>query len=548
MNQIAKLARAPALGAMLIGAAPVPSAMQLGVTTHFSQGWPQRLIGNAVGVGAITIRDSLHWRKAEQVAGTIKFDATNSSHISAACAAGLSVLLVIQARNPLYDKGQSLTSIAGRAAFANYVLAIADRFKGCVEAIEIDNEVNGAGGLVGVVARDRPQTHVALLRSVYTLVKPRHPELQLLGGSTNTIATGFLESLFKLGALDVVDGIVVHPYRRDAEGVDWELDRLKAAMMRAGQIKPIWATEFSREFASPADAPDFLLKMVAQMSAAGLPRAYWYALIDQSYFPTMGLETQKGLEKPAARAFRTAANLLRAHGDAVRVETGDATLYHFRFGNSVDLVWGTRRALRLSASAAFRNAQGEPIARPEQVSESPVIIERAQALSFGSPEILAESRIGFAQPPFSYFARRANQQIVPLNAIDWQYTTYLGNSTARPIKITRNAMSLLGSKAHPVENVVRFTATQSGAAYAQACLMIDGVKGDGVSFEIRHNGRVLAKQLVGLGAVATLVSAPMVLANGDAVDFVTGPNRNALGDLVKYRFIVTRSLQDKPTC
>ena len=346
------------LGLPLLLASPAPAAPHRpGVTTHFSQGWPAPLIAKAADLGTGTIRDSLHWAAVETIPGSYNFTDKNSGHIARACAAGMTVLLGIDPRNRIYDSGYTAHSPAAVSAFASYIRVIAERYQGCVIAVEIGNEINGRNNVTGPAATNRVASHVALLKAVHGQVKPRHPELLLIGGSTHSIATGFQARLIAAGMLDFADGVAVHPYRNSPEGVDWELDRLKAAMQRAGQAKPIWVTEFSREFVNPADAAPFYLKMVSLMQAAGSERYFWYALIDQKCFPTMGLLTLTGEPKPASRAYRFAAAKLAPLGPAVRVNHGDPTLFHVRFGGGADVILEIQgNAVQRPASLARRAA------------------------------------------------------------------------------------------------------------------------------------------------------------------------------------------------
>lgn len=532
----------------LAAAAPVSDTMQLGVTTHFSQGWPITLLSKVETVGATTIRDSLHWPRVELQPGRYEFRDSNSRHVARACAAGHKVLLGIEPRNPLYDNGQTVFSPAARAAFARYILAIADRYPDCVIAIEIGNEINGRNGMTGPAAINRPLSHTAILRDVYTLVKPKHPGLALLGGSTNTIATGFLARLFEAGALDVMDGVVVHPYRPEPEGVSWELARLNAAMQRAGKVKPIWATEFSKDFERPAAAPDFVLKMLTMMSGAGVAGAYWYALLDQKFFPTMGLLTIGGGDKPAAQAFGHAARDLVRRGRAVRIGTDDTALFHYRFGSDRQVIWGTRRSLEVVGDATFTAADGTAIARPAAVSETPIIVKGTVTVRTGPAEVLADSTYGFGQAPWNYYARRKQAAPRPLGPIDWLWTTYIGTPAIRPMAITPVGMTLAGNVVAPIEAIVRFTSTVAMPAFVSACLSPRSLKGDGVVVELKHNGTSIWRGTLAPTQPQLTAAVPVVLASSDTIDFVVGPNRTSLGDQVKYRFRVSRTGRDAAVC
>ncbi|MFD2780222.1 glycosyl hydrolase [Novosphingobium pokkalii] len=117
------------------------------------------------------------------------------------------------------------------------------------------------------------------------------------------IGTGFLRPLFAAGLLAQVDGIAVHPYRNRAEGLDAEMSQLWAAMDASGRRVPVWATEFGLATADQGTAAGELVKQATMLAASGVGQASWYALIDQTGFPTMGLFAGSAI-KDQGRAFR----------------------------------------------------------------------------------------------------------------------------------------------------------------------------------------------------------------------------------------------------
>ncbi len=538
-----------ALLAAVLAIAPGGSALaQYGATTHFSQGWPLTHLDRAEALGIATIRDSLHWAAIERVPGQYDFADAKTRHIRAACAKGMTVLLGIDPRNRLYDGGATAFTPEAQAAFANYIKAIADRFPGCVTAIEIGNEVNGQNGMTGAAAQHRALAHTALLRAVHQRVKPAHPALKLLGGSTNTVATGFLDKLFAAGALNHVDGIVVHPYRTEPEGLDWELERLNAAMRRHGVAKPIWATEFSREFASPEQAPDFALKMIALMGSSGVRNAYWYAMIDQKWFPTMGLLTLQGAPKPASQAYGHALKSLLPHGLPVRIDHGDPALYHVRFGTDRHVIWGAPRGFTVSGPAVFRRADGTLIASQRMVTHAPIIVEGATALRFDPGDVLADSFYGFGRAPISYHVHMRNNRELTLKPVDWTWTSYFGNPLTRQVVINQNGIGPAGNRIAPVEAVVRATLAERGPALLSFCVENLQANGDGATLRLSHNGTIVWSGSVTPRKGALAATAPVTLTGNDRLDFAVGPNGNAKSDRLRYHFRVSRTAASRLDC
>jgi hypothetical protein len=413
-----------------------------------------------------------------------------------------------------------------------------------VTAVEIGNEINGRDGMIGPAAVNRAASHTALLKAVYQRVKPAHPNFVILGGSTNVIGTGFLEKLFDAGALQFMDGVAVHPYRPDPEAVDWELARLNAAMRRAGNMKPIWATEFSREFAKPADAPSFHLKMLSLMQGAGVSHTYWYALADQAWFPTMGLLTLRGEAKPASQSFAYAANQLAPQGLARRIDHGDPALFHFRYGPATHVVWGTRRRISVDAGARFRQADGSATAPVTELSNDPIIIEDTVNIRFAASDILADSRYSFAKPPFTWFARAMSGALIQLVPIDWKWTSYLGNK-AIPQMIV-NPAGIGPAAQHSA--VVRYTADKSVSAVVSACLKpISKISSD-VAVAIVHNGKQIWSGQAGISKEKRVMQVPVMLQTGDKVDLVIAPKSNPAAARMSYLFRITRSAIDAADC
>lgn len=541
-------------GLALAATASVPTngpVVRSGVVTHFAQGWPLRLLATAKGTGAVMIRDSLHWAAAEKTPGQILFTAANSGHIDRACAAGMTVLLVIEPRNPLYDGRQTAWSPGARAAFARYVAAVAGRWPRCVAAIEIGNEINGKGGMIGPAAENRIAAHIALVRAVRAAVKPMHPGLVLLGGSVNTVAGGFLERLFRAGLLAEVDGIAIHPYRPEPEGLDAEIGRVQAAMARSGTVKPIWATEFSRDFARPEDAAPFLLKMTALLESAGVTDHYWYALADQPHFPTMGLTRFDGTDKPAAQAFQLAAGVLAPLGPARRIGHDDSALYHFRYGADAHLVWGGRRALTVRAAPGkavrFLSAQGSALPPASMVSAAPVVILGAADLTFGPPDVLADSLYGFARPPLAWFARSASGTAIPLALTDWQWSAYLGSAATPGISVNPGGM---GTTAR-LGTAVRYVARGAENLIVSACLKRNAAGGSGAArASLTRNGMPLWSGTdpgADTGAAGLRGTARVAVRPGDILALELMPASGAPARF-RYRFRVARSAADAAPC
>jgi hypothetical protein len=536
---------AAALACVGAVAAQAEGGLSLGVTTQFGQGWPTRFLPLATRSSGDPIRESISWRLVEGAPGAYRFTPANAGHVDRLCAAGKHVLLALNPRHPLYDNGMFPVSPNARDAFAGFVVALAERYRGCLAAIELGNEINAKNGFDGrPAAANRFAAYTELLRSLRDRVKPRYPNVALLGGSTNVVATGFLGQLFAAGALPLMDGVVVHPYRRDPQNLDWEIGRLVDMMRRHGRVVPVWATEFS----SPADGLDqaaFLAKTVTLLSAAGVQQAGWYALVDQPRFPTMGLYTTGGTAKPVAQAFDYLNRSVLPRGAAVRAG-GDPNLFLYRFGPDRQILWGAPRRFAVNGPAVFRDASGRTIAKPDEVGETPIFIEGQASVVPGPQRVLADSLYGYARPPWSYWVERATQPPLALVPVDWQWASYIGSLRLRQLSIGQNAI-MAGGGGVPLKLVIRYTATANARAYAAACFMPQR-PGAGVSasYAVLRNGQPIGEPAA-LSARREEI-APLTIAEGDRIDFRITFLAGAPMTPIAYRLRVVTSPRDAPAC
>lgn len=530
---------AAALAAPAATGATAP--MSLGVNVHFGQGWPETARLALLDSGAAVVREAIAWRRVETTPGRYGFTGEAVGHLDRLCADGRRLVLVTPLAHPGYDGGRTVFSPAGRTALARFLGAVAARYRDCLLAIEIGNEVNIPANVTGPAAADRVASHVALLQAVYPVIKAAAPAVAVLGGSANSVATGFERALADAGMLAVVDGVAVHPYRADPTNLDWELARLQQVLAARGPFRPLWLTEFSKDFAAGEDAAAFLVRMAAQMSAAGVAHAGWYALIDQPHFPTMGLYTAKAGRKPAADAFAVVAALL-ARGPAVRIGD-DPTLFHYRFGQDRQLLWGAPRAIRYAGAAVARDARGRPVPLPDTVSAVPVIIEGEVTFELGTPVLVADSLSGYGRPPWRYLRSRPGQAEQPLTVIDWNWTSYVGPPT--PGTNDAAAINQHGLVVPPGSTLVaRWTVPEAGALFALACVAPRG--GAAGRLVIRRNGAAVAD--VAADGAAGQAMVPVAVAAGDRIDFaVSAPAAGSRGNF-GYRFQFARAPLPAPDC
>lgn len=525
-------------------ALPHSEEFRLGTQTHFGQNWPAQRLDLAKNLPTRDLRDGLSWAAAETERGKVSLPADRLAILRAACDAGIGMTMTAVPRNPLYEENNVVATPEGRAAFLAYLEFLLDALPGCIDALEIGNEINGAGGLPVAAGLDGPETYVALMKAVYGPLKRKAPGLVVLGGSTNAIGTGFLDHLFALGLLDHADGLAVHPYRDHGETIDWELHHLADVMARHGKLLPVWATEFSDNFDQAELAAPALIKMVTLLGAAGVERASWYALSDQQWFRHMGLFDSAGHQKPAARAFAFLQRELLPHGRPHRVsETRLLQLY--AFGTDRWVAWGApREAIPAEDGAAF-NAAGDQIGGPVSIGTEPIIFTGARP-SFGPTAILADSLLQFGAAPWSYHVRPPGGGEKELTPLDAQFATTLGDRYSRPLFATDLGGAVAGTRERPLALVLRLTAPEPQRTRAQACVFPNS-SGEGLLVRLERNGSVLLDDET-RGPVR-LTSGVLDLAAGDRVDIILAPAGNSQkNNTFRYRIRLFEPGSAEPPC
>lgn len=512
--------------------------MQLGVQTHFPQGWSLSLLDKAKALGVAAIRDAQPWSGVEKRPGVYDFPGAYTDYMAKAEMLDVGSMLTFASTNTLFDSGLTPYTAEGRQAYADYIVAVLDKYGDTVEEVEIWNEFNADNFIVGPVTTDKPYYYTELLKTVYATVKSVHPEVTVLGGAAHSVATGYLEDLFEHGALDYMDGVALHPYRASPEHVDDELRRLGEVMERFGGAKPIYATEFGAEFADPAAAPDYLVKMVTMLSSAHVAESYWYALQDQAWFRNMGLYETTGAPKPALAAFELAQRVLLPLGDAVQVETGDDLTLVYRFGEDTYVMWGAPREIAINGQARALDSRGQPIAVPTELSMSPVIIQGEFNYRLGESQVIADSLLGYGEGEWDYFARTSDGMMHPLGQVDWEWTSYTGSVWYKPLRINADSLSPAGSAANPIQAVSRYTAEIAQKAEITGTWIKSTTEGDGVDLHVYLNGREIFTALV-TGAQG-LRELYVDLQVGDVLDFAVGPNQTVSGDITNYNIQILK--------
>jgi len=500
--------------------------MALGAATHFSQGWQLDTIDRADDLSVALLRDGQEWDQVELTKGKLDFTGATSKKLEAACARGKKFLLVEIPVNPHYDGGKFVYTPAARAAFAKYLRAVADHFGTCISGFEIGNEINGGGGL-GLsypAGYDLEDTYIALLKDIDAAMGSSHPHIRILGGSTNMIGTGYLEKFFAAGMLDYVDGVAVHPYSGYSYGLPMEIARLKQAMRDHGKEVEIWASEFAHDHPDQKLAASEGIKSITLMAAAGVDAAVWYALFEERWFPNLGLFDGSAI-KQQGRAVRLAASKLLAHGNPVKLNTGDPGLFAFRYGKGATIVWGTPRTIRVEGASEAFDAYGNrlPSTTQMQVSDVPVIFVGGNISDPGSSNVLADTLLQFGTGDWKYFARGRDGGMDPLTYKTQWYGSDLRSAWDAVLSMGPDGAVPARDGSDPLRALWQWQTDKPVSVTVTACFHKREDGGDGIDLAIDHNGKAAATRILTNGQ--TQISADIDLAAGDKIMVSGGPNQ-----------------------
>lgn len=555
--------------------AVAPNAMVMGAATHFAQqGWDFSILDAAKSINATALRDEVAWSTVEKSPGVYQFSSSSVSYLDTLVSKGFSVTLLFQGSNPLYDGGNTPYTDAGRAAFAKFIVATLDRFPG-IKTIEIGNEYNAWNFVTGPVLDadygPRQKYYYDMLRTVQQAVKAGHPDVKILGGAVLAIPVGYYKTLFGLGALQYMDGIVIHPYTTDPEQLDKQLAILRTAM--GSNPVPIYVTEFAQELDSAADTASYLVKAVAVMGASGIAQADWYALRQQGspsdiWYKNVALTSFTGGLLPPGQAFKVMTQQVLAKGAGRRLAIDDFT-YAYQFGRNAMVLWGEPRSLTVTASATFYNAQGQQIAPPTAINaKSPVIIVSTTPLvyggnvSLGSTQLVADSYDQFDftndlsgsqryEGAWSYYAYGTRRQTFDvmysqgggeIRSSDW--TPYIGSDYLRPLVISANRVNPVdfGTAAAPdiYKPVLRYTSPGKGTFDITGVWDVAAASVDGIDLTVQVNAQTVLSTTV--AKHYDMAVRNVTLKQGDVVNVIVGTNKTVGGgDLTDYRIKIYRT-------
>ena len=577
-------------------ASPDSAKSPFGVATHFAQGMNPELLPVLKQIGIESIRDEHYWAEVERTKGVFSFPAKSDAYMKASAEAGVRPLVVLSYGNEHYDHREGPSTLAGFEGFANYGGAVLDRYGEQMRWVEVWNEYNGSWAPPS--ARQnidaRSEFYTAMLKVTYERLKARRPDVQVLGGAAVLIPLPYFERLFKLGGLGYMDGLVIHPYRNNPEGVDREVAALNELVRKynGGETKPIWVTEtgYHGKEEHPwekgrgmyekgrAEAARYLVRQYTLLLKEGVAKIYWYLAADHAGFIGMGLlrhheKEPSGMGRYAvAPAYVAYANLIHqldgasfVRREAVRPYTRVHVYVFERGGEEVRVAWATqpsRIRLRAEAPLTVFNLMGTPSTREPAAGAGNVV-----TLEVGEDPVFIRGKVGSVEEVDTgvrVLASTADDYSKVQGENNWRYG-YRDSTGAFTELIQRETMwgyewatdvpglsylRIAPGDLHPDTNdngdaaaTLRWESPVAGEVIVSGWIASgeESPKGDGVILRVFANGHEIFSRVVeGNREEPATFSLPVNVERGSQIDFAVSSRANELYDAVRYEFTVTQ--------
>lgn len=369
------------------GATATPQTLgeTIAINSHFGAGTPvdRAELAKLRAAGTRILRNDINWASVERQRGVYDFTTTHFDDlVHAASDAGLRILFILDYGNRLYGPANAVVDEAGRAAFAAFAAAAAQRYRGHGCAWEVWNEPNLGSFWNGGGARPNPEVYGLLVKAAAAAIRTADPSATILMGAAYTgfpelvpliggiPGVEFLDRLFATGALSVVDAVTFHPYRAEPpETVGATVDAIRRSMAAAGRSLPLWCGEWGYTTYDP-DAPatnvntlpassldqqaSYAARMLLNNFRLDLPTTVWYQDHDPADPAPGDMEAHFGLlnfdlsPKPAYTAVDTVNRLL---GDGRLAD--ELSLGAGRYGLQFDTPRGPVTALWAEAAVTW---------------------------------------------------------------------------------------------------------------------------------------------------------------------------------------------------
>ena len=343
-----------------------PLPQNLGVNIHFYEGVAQdwQMIENA-GVGIV--RMDVSWGGCEKEKGKYDFsrydaliDKLSKNHIK--------LLFILDYGNPLYDEGKAPYTDEGRAAFARFAGALAERYTDKEIIWELWNEPN-----LDKFWKPKANVddYVKWSQAVSQSIRKADKNAVIAGPAMSAIDFKFMEKCFRQGYLELVDAVTVHPYRGPDRSPETAYEEYQLLQGLIEQYKPAgknisllsgeWGyntTVMPREIQGK-----YLPRQWLANISAGVPLSIWYDWHDDGKDPkegehNFGTVTWDYQPKPAYLSMSKLIKELKGHIYLMRIDLGSPDDFALLFAGNENfkLAYWTKNETH---KVAINPAEGE---------------------------------------------------------------------------------------------------------------------------------------------------------------------------------------------
>lgn len=297
---------------------------------------------------------------------------------------GIRALFILDYSNPLYEETVSSTNPISHvlhkttaspqhpesvAAFARWAAAAAKHFQGRHVIWEIWNEPN----IQFWSPHPDVSQYTALALATARAIRDAAPDSTIIGPASSGFPWEFLETFFKSGVLEYLDGVSVHPYRdprRSPETAAADYRKLREMIARCAPARkglPILSGEWGYSTWVRGEKKGVSLETQAGFAARqqlsnlleGIPLSIWYDWKDDGPDPAenehnFGTVRPDLSPKPAYQAIQALTRELAGYGIARRLAVASTNDYVLVCTNSA----GTQKL------AAWTTGQSHPAAVP----------------------------------------------------------------------------------------------------------------------------------------------------------------------------------------
>lgn len=359
----------------------------------FRPSWNQEEIGKIASIGFRMIRTGLGCNHKADGKGAYDFS-TVDSLMTMLDEKGIRPIFALNGNN--FDGGVSPHTDAGRNEFARYAGSAAAHFKGRGVIWKIWNEPN-----LAQYWKPKPsaEDYTRLVIAASKAIHAADPKAIAIGPNMCGNGFGFLEKCCKLGLLDHIDAVSVHPYSCKTPEAAIAYYKTVLDVTRryspAGKELPIVCEEWgftSDKGMTPEQQAAVAVRMMLVNQMCGVRLTAWFSWLDKGDKPPhhYGLASSDQKPKPSYNAMRTLIQQLKDYHWENRIQPfGDDYVLLFKNGGKYKIaIWTAGQPHRITipldtASARIVSLDGKE--RTANTSNSRIELDITSSVQYVEP-------------------------------------------------------------------------------------------------------------------------------------------------------------------